>query len=65
MEDAAESLGTPCPTRGHEDFLDRGLRWPSARGLKRLLRGIERADSVGLDAHKWFFQPYEVGCLSP
>ena len=30
---------------------------------KRLLRGIERADSIGLDAHKWFFQPYEAGCL--
>ena len=30
---------------------------------KRLLRGIERADSIGLDAHKWLFQPYEAGCL--
>ena len=30
---------------------------------KVLLRGIERADSIGLDAHKWFFQPYEAGCL--
>ena len=30
---------------------------------KRLLSGIERADSIGLDAHKWFFQPYEAGCL--
>ena len=30
---------------------------------KKLLRGIERADSIGLDAHKWFFQPYEAGCL--
>ncbi len=30
---------------------------------KKLLRGIARADSVGLDAHKWFFQPYEAGCL--
>ena len=29
----------------------------------QLLRGIERADSIGLDAHKWFFQPYEAGCL--
>lgn len=27
------------------------------------LNGIERADSVGLDAHKWFFQPYEAGAL--
>ena len=30
---------------------------------KAALRGIERADSVGLDAHKWLFQPYEAGCL--
>ena len=30
---------------------------------KRLLSGIERADSVGLDPHKWLFQPYEVGGL--
>ena len=29
----------------------------------RLLRGIERADSIGMDPHKWFFQPYETGCL--
>ena len=30
---------------------------------KELLRGIERTDSVNLDGHKWFFQPYEVGGL--
>ena len=30
---------------------------------KELLAGIERADSVGLDAHKGFFQPYEAGAL--
>ncbi len=28
------------------------------------LSGIERADSIVLDPHKWFFQPYDVGaCL--
>ena len=30
---------------------------------RTVMRGIERADSIGLDAHKWFFQPYEAGCL--
>ena len=27
------------------------------------LKGIEKADSLTVDPHKWFFQPYEMGCL--
>jgi glutamate/tyrosine decarboxylase-like PLP-dependent enzyme len=27
------------------------------------LAGIERADSIALDPHKWLFQPLEAGCL--
>jgi aromatic-L-amino-acid decarboxylase len=27
------------------------------------LAGIERADSLVLDPHKWLFQPYEIGCV--
>jgi len=30
---------------------------------KKALKGIERADSLTVDPHKWFFQPYEIGCL--
>ncbi len=33
---------------------------PEARPL---LRGLELADSVTLDPHKWLMQPYETGCL--
>ncbi len=27
------------------------------------MRGIERAKSIAVDPHKWFFQPYECGCV--
>ena len=30
---------------------------------KAQVAGIERADSITLDPHKWWFQPYEIGCL--
>ena len=30
---------------------------------KDLLTGIERADSLVLDPHKWLFQPYEIGTV--
>ena len=28
-----------------------------------LLSGLDRADSLVLDPHKWLFQPYDIGCL--
>ena len=28
-----------------------------------LLKGIDRADSLAFDLHKWFSQPYDVGCI--
>ncbi|MCP5116315.1 MAG: aminotransferase class V-fold PLP-dependent enzyme [bacterium] len=30
---------------------------------KRILKGLDRVDSVSLDPHKWLFQPFEIGCL--
>lgn len=29
---------------------------------RALLRGLERADSIAVDPHKWLFQPFEIGC---
>jgi aromatic-L-amino-acid decarboxylase len=34
----------------------------TARG-RTLLKGIERADSVALDFHKWLYMPYECGMV--
>jgi len=30
--------------------------------LKPLLKGMERADSIAFDLHKWMYMPIEVGC---
>ncbi len=30
---------------------------------REALSGIELADSLTIDPHKWFHQPYEIGCL--
>ena len=34
-----------------------------SESAKPLLKGIEKADSLTLDPHKWWFQPMEMGCL--
>ncbi len=45
----------------HVDAAYGGFSALTERGQK-LLRGIERADSVVLDPHKWFYCPFETGC---
>ena len=63
--DRLDELSDFCASEGlwlHIDAAYGGFAVVTEQG-KRLLSGIERADSIGLDAHKWFFQPYEAGCL--
>ena len=63
--DPLEAMADFCDAEGiwlHVDAAYGGFAMVTEEG-KELLRGIERADSIGLDAHKWFFQPYEAGCL--
>ena len=46
----------------HIDAAYAGFAILTERG-RALLSGIERADSVTLDPHKWLYVPFECGCL--
>lgn len=34
----------------------------SLDSVKHVYKGMEKADSIALDFHKWLYQPFEVGC---
>ena len=63
--DPLAALADLCEREGvwlHADAAYGGFAVLTQPGRKQL-DGIERVDSVSLDAHKWFFQPYEAGAL--
>ena len=63
--DPLEAIADYCAAEGiwlHVDAAHGGFAVLTEPGA-RVLRGIERADSIGMDPHKWLFQPYEAGCL--
>ena len=63
--DPIEQISEFCQSQSiwfHIDAAYGGFACITDRG-KRLLKGMERADSITLDAHKWLFQTYESGCL--
>jgi aromatic-L-amino-acid decarboxylase len=63
--DPLGELSRLCRERGvwlHVDAAYGGFAALTARG-GAALEGIELADSVTLDPHKWLYQPYECGAL--
>ncbi len=63
--DPLDAMADYCASEGiwlHVDAAYGGFAVLTERG-KALFRGIDRADSITLDAHKWLFQPFEAGCL--
>ncbi|MGH3994042.1 MAG: pyridoxal phosphate-dependent decarboxylase family protein, partial [Pseudonocardiaceae bacterium] len=63
--DPLPELAALCRERGvwlHADAAYGGFAVLTERGQERLA-GLDLADSVTLDPHKWLYQPYECGCL--
>lgn len=63
--DPLRELYELCSSEGiwlHVDAAYGGFAVVTETG-KELLEGIHEADSIVMDAHKWFFQPYEIGAL--
>lgn len=63
--DPVREIADFCEAEGiwlHVDAAYGGFAVLTERG-RALLAGIDRADSIAMDAHKWLFQPFEAGCL--
>jgi len=63
--DPLDEIATLCKQENlwfHIDGAYGGAAILSNKGSKAL-KGIQKADSLTVDPHKWFFQPYEMGCL--
>ena len=63
--DPLPALADLCAAQGvwlHVDGAYGAFAAITERG-RRALAGIERADSITLDPHKWLFQPFECGAI--
>lgn len=63
--DPLEAIADVCAGEGlwlHADAAYGGPAVLCEQG-RQVLRGLERADSLAVDPHKWLFQPYEIGCV--
>ena len=63
--DDIEAIGDVCRELGVWLHVDGafGIWTTLTPELKHLTRGVERADSLVFDLHKWMYQVYDVGCV--
>jgi glutamate/tyrosine decarboxylase-like PLP-dependent enzyme len=63
--DPLADVAAVCRAEGLWLHVDAAYGWSAALTAegKAALAGIEQADSVTLDPHKWFAQTFETGCL--
>ena len=63
--DPLDQMADFCEREGiwmHVDAAYGGFAILTKNG-RELFAGLDRADSIAMDAHKWLFQPFEAGCL--
>jgi len=63
--DDLEALADFCRSQGLWFHVDGAFGAVAAISpvLRPSLRGMERADSLAFDLHKWMYMPYDVGCV--
>ena len=63
--DPLSELAQLCRAEGMWFHVDGAYGAPAALcdAGRKVLAGMEAADSLVLDPHKWLFQPYDVGCV--
>ncbi len=61
--DPLEEIADLCAEKGVWLHVDGAYGAPAAITAegRAAMRGLERADSLALDPHKWLFQPYDIG----
>lgn len=62
--DNLEAIAKVCKTHDLWFHIDGAYGIPAAviPELKALFKGVEEADSIALDPHKWLYSPLEAGC---
>jgi len=62
--DKLHAIGAICKKYDLWFHIDGAYGIPAAviPELKALFKGVEQADSIALDPHKWLYSPLEVGC---
>ncbi|MEP3210493.1 MAG: aminotransferase class V-fold PLP-dependent enzyme [Maribacter sp.] len=62
--DNLEAVATICKTYDLWFHIDGAYGVPAAivPEIKQMFRGIEKADSIAIDPHKWLYSPLEAGC---
>jgi aromatic-L-amino-acid/L-tryptophan decarboxylase len=61
--DPLPELAEACRERGAWLHVDAAYGGFAVLADRALLPGLELADSVTLDPHKWLYQPFECGCV--